>query len=216
MGAAMTVAVAWRHAIVPSRTSVSTRMQDSHARDHWRRWVGEPAEFEVSGHLIVAPGITRMRLELNDYGNAGCIVTRAGWPTHCLEGASYDETFTGGRNRMAIWELPASIGSFKVPGTHRLPLRPIWPGLIKDTVFWGAIAWLVIAAASRLRRRWRLGHGLCPVCAYDLRAMAGASGDVTCPECATSVPGATLGTGPSRTAAGLHVLTALLYTAAGS
>lgn len=66
-----------------------------------------------------------------------------------------------------------------VAAARALPLRPIWPGIVIDTVLfavsWGAM-WLGVSKARYLRRR---RCGLCPRCGYDLRGDP-ASG---CPEC---------------------------------
>ena len=50
-----------------------------------------------------------------------------------------------------------------------LPLRPIWPGFVIDTLFYGAIwggVWFGFVGA---KRGIRLRRGRCPMCGYDLR-----------------------------------------------
>ena len=66
-----------------------------------------------------------------------------------------------------------------------LPLRPLWPGFAINTVFYAVMLWLLFAAPSALRRRWRIRRGLCPKCAYDLRG--GPPDGGACPECGSIV-----------------------------
>jgi hypothetical protein len=61
-----------------------------------------------------------------------------------------------------------------------IPLRPVWPALAANTVFF-SFAWLLaILTLSTARRALRRRRNLCPHCAYDLRATPAAS---PCPEC---------------------------------
>ncbi len=64
-------------------------------------------------------------------------------------------------------------------GDEVLPLMPIWPGFAVNTIFYGAILWLLILGPFALRRYIRHKHGCCIKCGYDLR---GAEHEV-CPEC---------------------------------
>ena len=62
---------------------------------------------------------------------------------------------------------------------RRLPLLPLWPGLVGNTLFY-ALLWLLGFAHLRLvicNRRFR--RGLCPACRYDL----GFNNAPGCPEC---------------------------------
>ncbi len=60
-----------------------------------------------------------------------------------------------------------------------LPLFPIFPAFIVNSIFYAAIIWIAWIMPGRIRRRIRLRRGVCVHCAYDLR---GTSGGV-CPEC---------------------------------
>jgi hypothetical protein len=75
---------------------------------------------------------------------------------------------------------PTSVWYAPPPSPTALPYRPVWPGLILDTLFfaslWAALLYIPRAARRSLRRR----RGLCPACAYDLRATPASS---PCPEC---------------------------------
>ena len=60
-----------------------------------------------------------------------------------------------------------------------LPLRPIFPGFLLNTAFYGVILWLLWSAPFATRRLIRKRRGKCVRCGYDL---TGAEHDV-CPEC---------------------------------
>lgn len=67
-------------------------------------------------------------------------------------------------------------------GTHVLPMTPIWPGLVADTLVW-MIFWIG-AAHPRVAIRWsirrrRRRRGRCAFCAHSLHGVA----HIRCPEC---------------------------------
>ncbi len=45
-------------------------------------------------------------------------------------------------------------------------LRPIWPGVAVNTLFYAVVLWLLSGGPFRLRRWVRVRRGLCPKCAY--------------------------------------------------
>jgi len=73
-------------------------------------------------------------------------------------------------------------------GERVLPLKPIWFGLMTDVVLHGVIWFLIVSGLIALRRtlrsRFRLRHGLCIHCKYDLR---GSAGSERCPECGAEI-----------------------------
>lgn len=60
-----------------------------------------------------------------------------------------------------------------------LPLLPIWPGLILNTLIYAAALWLLTLGPIRLRRALRARKGHCPQCGYDLNNLEAQR----CPEC---------------------------------
>jgi hypothetical protein len=60
-----------------------------------------------------------------------------------------------------------------------LPLKPIWPGFVINTMFYAAVLWLLFAAPGFVRRRLRARRGQCPACGYQI---APGTGHV-CSEC---------------------------------
>ncbi|MCA9305190.1 MAG: hypothetical protein KDA16_01560 [Phycisphaerales bacterium] len=64
-----------------------------------------------------------------------------------------------------------------------MPLLPIWPGLLIDTAFWGAV-WFILLwptglVAAKVKRARRRAKGKCAWCKYDLRGID----SERCPEC---------------------------------
>jgi hypothetical protein len=59
----------------------------------------------------------------------------------------------------------------------------LWPGFALDTVFYGAIVFLLWSAPGFVRQRRRTRRGACVRCGYDLAGTAG-----PCPECGSTPP----------------------------
>lgn len=62
-----------------------------------------------------------------------------------------------------------------------LPLTPIWPGALVNTIAVALLIWLLIAAPRFIRRQARRRRGQCPACAYPVGASA------VCTECGERV-----------------------------
>lgn len=60
-----------------------------------------------------------------------------------------------------------------------IPIIPLWPGLIADSLLWGALWFLALAGRRSAVRAWRKRRGRCPMCKYDLAGMTNQG----CPEC---------------------------------
>ena len=104
-------------------------------------------------------------------------VYMAGWPSSCLQGEK--TSFASVRTRVSLAPPPAFIGLFGVKPRRELPLRPKWPGLVVNTLFYCAVFWLAVPGPLAARRLIRRRRGCCPRCGYDT---AHATHDV-CPEC---------------------------------
>ncbi|MBX3403197.1 MAG: hypothetical protein KF699_07280 [Phycisphaeraceae bacterium] len=67
-----------------------------------------------------------------------------------------------------------------------LPFHPIWSGYILNTLAWGLPLFALTLVPPAIRRTLRRRRGLCPACAYDLRATPAGS---PCPECGSALTG---------------------------
>jgi hypothetical protein len=73
-----------------------------------------------------------------------------------------------------------------------LPLRPIWPGFILNTLFYAVALWLLWGGPFRLRQSLRVRRGLCPKCAYPMGEAA------VCTECGKALPATMWGAAAAR------------------
>ena len=110
-----------------------------------------------------------------------------GWPFICLA-SSIEATLNPTRGwtyGVVSWgiPLPSTQGPDAMP--RSLPLRPVWAGLLVNTVFYGLFLWLVVHGRGllRLQRLHRERHGRCGHCGYP----AGSS--PLCSECGHSLHG---------------------------
>lgn len=77
--------------------------------------------------------------------------------------------------------MPAVTGGGAVWADHLLPLQPVWPGFVVNSLFFAVIpwlAWLLWVTPMRLQRRWR---GRCGRCAYPIGTSP------VCTECGAQV-----------------------------
>ncbi len=86
----------------------------------------------------------------------------------------------GLKTSMTAWSAAPWSQYYTFPRV--LPYRPIWPGLIVNTIFYAMILWLVSPAPFALRRFLRVRRGLCPKCAYPMGESA------VCTECGAELP----------------------------
>jgi hypothetical protein len=89
------------------------------------------------------------------------------------------------RNRVTGVVVPGvePRATASIPGLeHAFPYRPLWPGLLANTLLYGLAAYgLGKIPSTTLRLRTR-NLGLCPKCRYD---RSGLTAQTKCPECGT-------------------------------
>jgi hypothetical protein len=108
-----------------------------------------------------------------------------GWPAACLSCTIEAINLSFGKAEFAEYIITGGLDlaqrrNTAVPVPYVLPLRPIWPGFLINTLFYAVILWLLICGPFVLRRHIRLKRGRCPKCGYDLRGQLPGAG---CPEC---------------------------------
>ncbi len=62
-----------------------------------------------------------------------------------------------------------------------LPLVPMWPGFVINTLFYAAILWMLFCMPGSVRRAIRRRRGRCPACAYPM------SDSPVCTECGAAI-----------------------------
>jgi hypothetical protein len=178
LGAIINVAVAWGCEYFdhgPKRDSVD--LTDTQAESSWKSfapsaWMNAP----LDGRRLVYD--TTVTDELVLYADNDCRVMHimhAGWPCKSLRGAVLRFYGSGTLVKVELIHLVEWVE------LEWLPLRPIWPGVAINTVFYAAVLWLLFAAPFALRKWRRIRRGLCPKCGYDLRNRPIDS--AVCPEC---------------------------------
>jgi hypothetical protein len=109
-----------------------------------------------------------------------------GWPRLCLFGGIeqfYPASINEPEPLLTWYAYPLAAPSSNAPlGVKMLPLHPIWPGFLLNTLFYAVLLWLLICGPFVVRRTIRARRGLSPKCAYPV----GESN--TCTECGTALP----------------------------
>jgi len=95
---------------------------------------------------------------------------RYGLPLRAMERRNAFTSVAGPINYEATNFAQSDGGSRIRAGLQRLPLRPIWPGLAFNTLFYALLSWLTFASLRMVKHNRRYRRGLCPLCRYDLLA----------------------------------------------
>ncbi len=191
-GLATTFAVAWTIAYLGTLPREQTS-QGKELTEEWvwmwferesfgasmTNWMRSPRSSIPKGPNIVipeirdAPATQRPPAGLPD--TALWMSVEFGWPMRAL-GYSRQDTQPQTRWRATNAVL---VRRFDRTEQRYLPLLPLWRGLAMNTLLYAAV-WLGLLLMPRIARRWwRVRHGCCRVCGYDLRG-GFATG---CPEC---------------------------------
>lgn len=96
----------------------------------------------------------------------------AGWPWRASTGRMMNQPGVSPVRMDSLVEL--NVRSNFV----RIPLRPIWVGLLANTFFYGATVLALVAGLRWMRTRRRRVRGRCVACGYELGEGVG-----VCPEC---------------------------------
>lgn len=112
-----------------------------------------------------------------------------GWPMPALawrvRGEESGTLQTGGMSiikERLEWGVPISgTPSVLQRDFKALPLRPIWIGMVTNTLLASVLVGAVWFGVPAIRRTLRVRRGLCPWCGYD---RSGAQPESPCPECA--------------------------------
>lgn len=109
-----------------------------------------------------------------------------GWPMRCLSCTIVidgDKVLSDGAIDTVLLDgVPPANRTYPDDITRRLraiPLRPIWTGMIFNTLLYAGVIWSTTAGLFAVRGWYRRRGQLCPSCRYDLRGQSQAG----CPEC---------------------------------
>jgi len=123
---------------------------------------------------------------------------RAGWPMHMF--SSDVNAFLGStpswpdKHGLRAFELPArelvrrGYPTDRLPrwlhayGGRRIPIEPLWSGLIVNIAFWTLVIWWAERAWCWAVRVSRARPGACTACGYDLAGLSRRAIS-QCPEC---------------------------------
>jgi len=192
IGAALNVAIAWGVSIFRfsnKYTEWSSTSWPAYAPGHWTE---SPAHWPIHvPHSWPPPDQRSTALAWcgsRDRWSTGYLpypwVDRFAWGFPFRSMAFY---FRGAHGPTGIPHVEPVKGAFIIrtrkPPYHAIPLRPVWPEFIGNTLFYGALAFAALRALRASRRWWRQRAGHCGRCGYDLHGIVGE----VCPECGTQI-----------------------------
>lgn len=154
--------VAWWHARAPPSFSVDPD-------DHKGRRVTVHTTYEQMSHSIdMGSG---NRFAINNVWR-----WRVGMPLRSMEGSRWrgEDLIERGQDRMVLHD-PIFATAW------RLPMRPLWPGFVVNSLFYAVILWLLLGGLAAERTRLRCRRGLCAKCAYPIGVSP------VCTECGAAV-----------------------------
>ena len=206
LGAILNIAVAWSCAIW-SRPDPATAavLSEQDSLTHWHQiapthWVAEVAQIRPSAIEPFGSLQTSFGMRIRTIGVHGFYFSETspelavgdmawhafeysvGWPIACLHFMEFKSTDARPPIFQKAWVASRGISSLHVSPGQKLPYGPIWIGLVINTIFYAAVAWLVLRGPSEIRRRIRQYRGRCQACGYPIGLSS------VCTECGVPVP----------------------------
>lgn len=186
-GAIVNVAVAWGIATVgpqaPGVTSDKPVPNGQWPRDVPFDWP-PPKGYGVESNFGVQVMITYSSINSNTPESVGYgqSLFRYGWPCLAMDLAvqtTIDRAGVRTSYDVALATVPTAL---RLPNRVHpyIPLRPIWPGFLLNTLFYAAILWALFITPGKVRRVLRRKRRLCPACAYPIGVSS------VCSECGQS------------------------------
>lgn len=124
-------------------------------------------------------------LVLEPDARASPVEDARGWPFLCVW-CCLDLDAAGNGVAIGGIVIPGQASPNDLTKLRVLPYRPIWWGLLGNTLVYAA-AWMLLVFGFTVPRRWlRVRRSQCRKCAYDLRSLPDSI--ELCPECGTSRP----------------------------
>lgn len=210
LGVLTTYLAAWSFAIIPPRTMPTGRAYSTFSSPGelaliatWREhtppdWARTPG---FATNLPITAGYTRESYVDAIYNNSRSHERRrelvrltAGWPWPALEGwsLSYFDADLAARTEERFGLMPLDLSRFiERANTDEVPLRPLWPGFLINTLLAAACWFVLLFGYPTVRetiRAIRRRRGCCPACGYNLQNKF----DDGCPECGWGRGAATL------------------------
>ncbi len=171
-GAVANVAVAWGCGLWFPRSDMTRVTSETNAI--WPLPVPEWWPSPTSGQRRSGFGVDYENLAGHLSGNDNqepdhiyqIAIYKGGWPYHSLR-AEWRSAYTS-MIFVDEWRGALNPPWLRPRGQRPLPLKPIWPGFLINTLFYAALLWALIAGPFALRRFLRVRRGLCPKCAYPM------------------------------------------------
>lgn len=167
-GLVLNVAAAWAAVIFSPVEPTSGGPVPKHGQAVWRRTA--PADFPERAGMLVDKRFVGFRARVfRGHTDPGCElrIYEVGFPLASLRGIKAEVTWSDGRAEFRESIDPALVPV--VPDVRVLPLRPIWPGFLVDTIFFTTVLALVVGSAHQGRRGLRRVRNRCPRCGYQAR-----------------------------------------------
>jgi len=175
LGVVTTLGVAWGLAFGDWPTEQVD--SESAPREFWAWWRAHvPTDWAIhpGGFATFASHACEVRLgteysegESASRGTLGNNATQflVGWPCRSMSGGMLVDRST----REVQLKAAMYVEGFWFVPNARLPLRPIFPGFLINTLFYAAMWFGIFFGVATLRRLVRKKRGRCVKCGYDLR-----------------------------------------------